>query len=125
MILSIDPHSGVPAYRQVVDQIRFHVAGGWLEPGEEIPSTRALSAKLGLNPMTVSKAFRVLEEQGVLARRAGLPHVVADRPRSEVTADAREQLAGALRPVVAMARQLGVPAEDVAEVLRALLETEA
>ena len=124
MILSIDPHSGVPAYRQIVEQIRFHVAGGWLEPGEEIPSTRALSAKLGLNPMTVSKAFRLLEDQGVLARRAGLPHVVADRSRSEVSADAREQLAGALRSGAAMARQLGIAPEDALEMFRELLERE-
>ena len=75
MILVVDPHSGIPVYRQIVEQIRFQVAGGLLEPGQEIPSTRALSARLGVNPMTVSKAFGLLEQDGVLERRPGRPHV--------------------------------------------------
>ncbi|MGD8818260.1 MAG: GntR family transcriptional regulator, partial [Acidobacteriota bacterium] len=79
MILTIDPHSGVPAYRQIIDQVRFHVTSGLLQPGDEIPSTRALSKELGVNPMTVSKAFTLLEEEGVLERRPGLPHVVRQR----------------------------------------------
>jgi len=76
MILVVDTHSGIPVYRQLVNQIRFGVASGLLAAGEEIPSTRALSATLGVNPMTVSKAFSLLEEAGVLERRPGRPHVV-------------------------------------------------
>ena len=71
MILVVDPHSGIPVYRQLVEQIRFHVASGLLKPGDEVPSTRALSARLGINPMTISKAFVLLEEDGVLERRPG------------------------------------------------------
>ncbi len=54
MLIVVDPHSGVPVYRQLMDQIKFHVATGLLNPGEELPSTRALSAELGINPMTIS-----------------------------------------------------------------------
>ena len=66
LLILIDPSSGVPVYRQLVEQIRFGVASGLLASGEEIPSTRALSARLGVNPMTVSKAFGLLEQEGVL-----------------------------------------------------------
>ena len=82
MLITIDVHSGVPAYRQLVDQIRLLVAGGRLRPGDEIPSTRTLSAELGLNPMTISRAWALLEQDGVLERRPGLPLVVKTRPRA-------------------------------------------
>jgi len=122
MILVVDPHSGIPVYRQLVEQIRFHVASGLLEPGEEIPSTRALSATLGVNPMTVSKAFGLLEEEGVLERRPGRPHIVPEKRRGGVNASRREQLERALRPVATKARQLGVEPDDAVEVFRRLLE---
>ncbi len=122
MLITIDVHSGVPAYRQLVDQIRLQVAGGRLRPGDEIPSTRALSAELGLNPMTISRAYALLEEEGILERRPGLPLVV--RARSGATnATARSaQLTKALRPVASMARQLGISGRDAGDMLRRLVD---
>lgn len=70
MHLVIDPHHGVPAYRQLVDQIRLQVASGTLAPGAELPSTRALAQLLGINPMTVSKAYGLLETEGGLRCRS-------------------------------------------------------
>ena len=72
MLLVVDRHNGVPAYRQIMDQIRFQIASGVLRPGDALASTRSLSAELGLNPMTVSKAYGYLEKEGVLERRPGL-----------------------------------------------------
>lgn len=122
MLIAVDVHSGVPAYRQLVDQIRLQVAGGRLRPGAEIPSTRALSAELGLNPMTISRAYALLEEEGLLERRPGLPLVV--RARSGATnATARSaQLTKALRPVASMARQLGISGRDAGDMLRRLVD---
>ena len=121
MILVVDPHSGIPVYRQLVDQIRFSVASGLLKAGEEVPSTRALSAKLGVNPMTVSKAFGLLEEDGVLERRPGRPHVVRARPDG---ATRTEQLRKLLRPVVTKVRQLDLERDEAVRVFRELLEEE-
>ena len=122
MLITIDVHSGVPAYRQLVDQIRLQAAGGRLRPGDEIPSTRALSAELGLNPMTISRAYALLEEEGILERRPGLPLIV--RARSGATnATARSaQLTKALRPVASMARQLGISGRDAGDMLRRLVD---
>ncbi len=122
MILVVDPHSGIPVYRQLVEQIRFHVASGLLDPGQEIPSTRALSAKLGVNPMTVSKAFVLLEEDGVLERRPGRSHIVRARRSRSVRATRLEQLEQALRPVATKARQLDLEPDAAAQVFRRLLE---
>jgi GntR family transcriptional regulator len=124
MILVVDPHSGIPVYRQLVEQIRFSVASGLLQPGEEIPSTRALSAKLGVNPMTVSKAFGLLEEDGVLERRPGRPHVVRKRRGDSVRATRLEQLEQALRPVATKTRQLDIEPETAVQVFRRLLDDE-
>lgn len=124
MILVVDPHSGTPAYRQIMEQIRFHVDSGLLEPGDDIPSTRTLSAKLGINPMTVSKAFGLLEDEGVLERRPGLPLIVSQRASGEQQASKLELLEAALRPVSTIARQLGLESEEATEAFRRLLESD-
>lgn len=124
MILVVDTHSGIPVYRQLIEQIRFHVASGLLEPGDEIPSTRSLSARLGVNPMTVSKAYTLLEQEGVLERRPGLPLVVRERPGDERQNSKIEQLRALLRPVVTRVHQLGLEPEEAAAVLQRLLEKE-
>ena len=122
MILVVDPHSGIPVYRQLMDQIRFHVSSGLLKPGDELPSTRALSAKLGVNPMTVSKAFGLLEEEGVLTRRPGLQSVVRIHRNDELHATRIEQLEENLRPIATNTRQLGLEPDEATAVFRRLLE---
>ena len=123
MILVVDPHSGTPAYRQIMEQIRFHVASGLLGPGDEIPSTRSLSAELGVNPMTVSKAFSLLEEEGLLERRPGLSLIVSQRASKEQQASKLDQLDAALRPVATMARQLGLESDEAIDLFRRLLDS--
>ncbi len=117
----IDPGSGVPVYRQIVDQVRFQVAGGVLPPGTELPSTRALAQELGINPMTVSKAWALLEETGLLERRPGLPLVVRDATPRTLEAEREAQLRAALEPAARAVRQLGVDPERAARILRELL----
>ena len=78
----LKPHSGVPIYRQLLDQIRRMAASGQLPPGTELPSIRDLALQHAINPMTVSKVYTLLEAEGVLERNRGKPMTVA-------TADAR------------------------------------
>jgi len=117
----IDPGSGVPVYRQIVHQVRFQVAGGVLSPGTELPSTRVLAQELGINPMTVSKAYGILEETGVLERRPGLPLVVRDATPRTLEAEREAQLRAALEPAALAARQLGVSPERAQRVFKELL----
>ena len=122
MLFTINRHNGIPAYRQLIEQIRRGIGGGLLAAGDELPSTRALSAELGTNPMTVSKAYGLLEREGLLLRRPGLPLVVAAFTGSDATAAGRrarreEELLRALAPAAAMARQLGISPTRAKELL--------
>lgn len=121
MLILLDPNSGVPTYRQLVDQIRFQMASGRLVAGSELPSTRALSQELGINPMTVSKAYSLLEAEGLVRRRPGLPLEVLALSGPDADAERDEQLRVLLEPAALAARQLGMrPAKAVA-VFRQLL----
>lgn len=121
MLIVADPHSGVPVFRQIVEQVRFHIASGLLKSGDELPSTRSLSADLSVNPMTVSKAYNQLEREGLLERRPGLPLVVRSQRAHSPRVERLEHLRTALAPAVTAARQLGVAPDDAAEAFRELL----
>ena len=124
MLILVDPHSGVPVYRQLMDQIRFHIASGLLKQGDELPSTRALSSQLGVNPMTISKAYSYLERDRVVERRPGRPLIVraveSDQVRSRKLDQLREGLAGK----VTMVRQLGIDRADAVRLFDAMLRAD-
>ncbi|MEE4219384.1 MAG: GntR family transcriptional regulator [Xanthomonadales bacterium] len=124
MILVVDPHSGIPVYRQIVEQLRFQVSSGVLQPGDEIPSTRSLSVQLGVNPMTISKAYALLESEGVLERRPGLPLLVRPQGKASGHSSKLEQLEQALRPVAVKAKQMNIESSEAAEIFRRLLDEE-
>lgn len=67
----LDPKSGIPFYRQIIDQIRFGITGGNLKIGEQLPTVRGLAVQLQVNLNTVSKAYRELEIQNVLEKQQG------------------------------------------------------
>jgi GntR family transcriptional regulator len=121
MIIFVDPSSGVPVFRQVMDQVRFHVASGLLQPGDELPPTRTLSAQLGVNPMTISKAYNLLERDGVLERRPGRPLIVGEMAATELQQQKIDQLRDRLREAVRVARQLDVDTEEAVATFRELL----
>ena len=72
MFLSVDPSSGLPVYRQIMDQVRRMIVAGRLAPGDRLPSIRELAATLQINALTVGKAYGELERDGTLEMRRGL-----------------------------------------------------
>jgi len=122
MLIVVDPHSGVPVYRQLMDQVKFHVASGLLQPGDELPSTRALSSQLGVNPMTISKAYSYLEKEQVIERRPGRPHVVRALVSTEIRDQKIDRLRESLATTVTVVRQLGIDDEAALQVFRDLLD---
>ncbi len=125
MLIVVDPHSGVPVYRQLMDQVKFHIASGLLSPGDELPSTRALSMQLGVNPMTISKAYSYLEREDVVERRPGKSLIVKAFAGKEAMARKKDRLREGLRPMATMAKQLEVEAGDALEVFANLLNEAA
>ncbi|MCP4546983.1 MAG: GntR family transcriptional regulator [bacterium] len=121
MLIVVDPHSGVPVYRQLIDQVKFHISSGLLKPGAELPSTRALSTELGLNPMTISKAYNFLEKDGVVERRPGRPLVVAESNQNGMHDMKLERLRESLALSVTMTRQLEIDRERALELFKEML----
>jgi GntR family transcriptional regulator len=121
MLFIVDPQSDVPVYRQLMEQVRFSIASGQLQPGDELPSTRALSAELGVNPMTVSKAYSYLERDGVLERRPGRPLVVRPFDGAQLQTRRVDLVRENLRPVVALVRQLGLGEDEALRVFGELM----
>ncbi len=122
MLLVIDHHNGVPAYRQIMDQIRLQIASGVLKPDDELPSTRALSVTLSLNPMTISKAYGLLEHDGVLERRRGQTLVVRALHEDDVEIRKLDQLRQSLAGAAVVARQLGISPAQAVRVFRDVLD---
>jgi GntR family transcriptional regulator len=123
LLFSINPGSPEPIYRQLVEQLRRRVASGQLVAGQEIPSVRELAQALAVNPMTVSKAFGLMEAEGLVERRRGLPMVVAAQHQKAMKTRGRvELLRPALEKAAAEARQLELPADQVLALFKALLE---
>lgn len=122
MLIIVDQNNGVPVYRQIIDQIRFHITSGLAKVGDELPSTRALSQQLGVNPMTVSKSYSLLEEEGLAERRPGLPLIVKKISAGSAELNRTEQLRSLLDPPAAAVRQLGIPKTKALDIFRSLLE---
>ena len=122
MLIAIDHHSGVPVYRQLMDQIKFHIACGLLKSGEKLPATRSLSAQLGVNPMTVSKAYGYLEAEGIVERRRGRPLTVSQLEPEKVEVHKRNRLRQSLAPMVAVVRQLGIEKSHALEIFGRMLD---
>jgi len=122
LFLQVSPASGVPIYRQLQDQVRSQIAGGRLVAGEFLPSVRQLAQRLAVNPMTISKAYSLLERDGLveLVRGQGM-RVLA--PSASANGKARRQvLMPLLEQVAATARQLSLTPDEVISLLKPLLK---
>ncbi len=124
-LLVINPHNGIPAYRQIMDQLKLQIATGVLPAGTELASTRALSAELTLNPMTISKAYSLLEHAGVLERRRGQTLVVRERPSGAIETDKLAHLRRHLAAAATMAGQFGISRTQALKLFRETLDSSA
>ena len=78
MRFRVDPSGGIPVYEQIVGQVKMAAALGKLGPGEALPSVRQLAVELAVNPNTVARAYRDLEQVGVVCSRPGYGTFVAE-----------------------------------------------
>jgi GntR family transcriptional regulator len=118
----INPTSGVPIYRQIVDQVRALVAGGLLRDGDLLPSVRQVASDASVNPMTVSKAYSRLETEGVVARVRGLGMQVLPPSQNGSVDERKQQFRETLEPALHRAKQLGLNQKQIREVISTLLQ---
>lgn len=117
MDITINLSDGLPIYRQIANQIRYLVASGLLEPGEEIPSIRSLALQLKVTPNTVVKAYRELEWTGVLEKRAGAGTYVKADPTPLAKRERDRIIEQRIDALLAEAHQLGFSADELLGVL--------
>ncbi|MBT3201873.1 MAG: GntR family transcriptional regulator [Phycisphaerales bacterium] len=113
--LQINPNSGVPVYRQVMDQIKYYIASGLLAAGEQLPSIRALATSLAVNPTTIVKAYTELQHAGAVEMKQGKGAFVAE----SVGGLSEKQLSKALQQ---LARQLAVEAAQMGATSQQVIE---
>lgn len=116
------PSGGAPIYQQLIQQVKFQIASGNLKPGDLLPSVRDTAEELQINPMTVSKAYSLLERDGVLVRDRGHGMRVVEPAVKGSIRERREELKSLLKDVVVKAHQLGLDADEVLNLLKPMLE---
>ena len=122
-MFTLDPHSGIPIYRQVMEQVRRLCASSQLQPGDTLPSVREVALTHAVNPMTISKAYSLLEAEGLLERQRGKAMTVArGLPVRENRQERLQRLQPAVDQLVMAARQLELGTDDVIKTLRKALE---
>jgi GntR family transcriptional regulator len=121
-LLTIQPASAEPIYRQIIDQLRRLIAGGQLVAGELLPSVRDVAGFHAINPMTVSRAYGLAEAEGLLERQRGKGMVVASTRRATQTESHRlALLEPQLQALARHANELELSAEPVLRRLTKLL----
>lgn len=112
--IQLSPTSGVPVFRQIVDQLAFMVEAGQLEDGDRLPSARMLAANLHINRNTVARAYAELREQGYVRPRGRAGMVIAGAMAARGRQAARAEAQAALQPALERCLALGLTADEIA-----------
>jgi GntR family transcriptional regulator len=118
MQLRISVQDGAPIYQQIVEQVRYLIAGGRLKPGDDVPPIRVLAEQLRINPNTVARAYLELERAGVITMRQGFGTTVAEVKSSLPRKEKFKILAQAADALLTDARHLNIPLDEVMDLLR-------
>jgi len=116
--LRLDSHSGVPVYRQIIDQVIGGVAAGALTGGDQLPTVRQLAVDLSINPNTVIRAYRELEIRGVLETQQGTGTFISHKKVERDDAERQRRLNQLVGEFVSRAGSAGFSVEEVLEQLQ-------
>jgi len=116
--LHISSHDGVPIYLQIVNQVKYLVASGRLEPGEELPPIRALAEQLLINPNTVARAYRELELAGVVTKRRTAGTYVSDTTSPLARRERLKIVTERIDALLAEARQMSIDTDELIELIQ-------
>ena len=116
----LDLHSGMPVYRQIMDQVRGGIASGALAAGDQLPTVRQLAVDLEINPNTVVRAYRELEFGGLLETHQGTGTFISTQKMKRSDAERDRQLTQIVGDCIARAGAAGFTVEELIETLRGL-----
>src|SRR3954470_17993479 len=116
----LDLHSGVPVYRQIIDQVLGGMAAGTLAGGDQLPTVRQVAVDLSVNPNTVIRAYRELEIRGVLDTQQGSGTFISAQEIKTDEAERQRALAQLVTEFVARAGSAGFTIEELARELKSV-----
>ncbi len=114
----LDAHSGVPVYRQLIDQVLGAIATSALAPGERLPTVRQVAVDLAINPNTVMRAYREMEIRGVLTTQQGTGTFISDQRVAPDEAGRQRRLSQLVGEFIARAGSEGYTLEEMMSALR-------
>ena len=121
--IKLDFRSGTPIYTQIVEQVKQQVVSGEIKPGDQLPTVRALALELRVNFNTVARAYRLLDEAGIISTQQGRGTYILEVPPPERTDNLRRQALVALtRDYLSEAHRLGCSPDEINKVLKEQLE---
>ncbi len=124
LMLQIDFRSGFPIYTQIVDQVQAQVVGGVLEPGDQLPTVRALAEELRVNFNTVARAYRILDEARVISTQQGRGTYITEIPPPRVTEKLRQASLEALtQRYISEAIRLSFTKDEISGMFREQIKT--
>jgi len=119
MLLHIDHRNGLAVYDQIVRQVKFAVADGAIRTGELIPSVRELARELAINPNTVARAYRQLQDDGVLQPVRGRGLTISQAAQKKCTTERTRLIRDRLHQVFNEAKHSGLNESDIEKLVRA------
>ena len=117
LFFQIDPQSGLPVYRQLMDQTKHYIASGTLSEGDQLPSIRELATRLAVNPATVVKAYSELQNEGIIEMKQGKGAFVSMGIPKTHMPGRKVQVGRIARQLVVEAQQLGMELDHVRDLV--------
>jgi GntR family transcriptional regulator len=125
MEFRLDDASGVPVYRQIIDQVMGGMATGALRPGEQLPTVRQVAVDLAINPNTVQRAYREMEIRGVLETQQGTGTFISHQKIKRDEVERQRQLSQLVSDLVARAGAAGFTVSELLEAIHESIDTES
>lgn len=118
MFIKIDYHSGLPVYKQIMNQVKYMISTDELKPEEKIPSVRELAEMLKINPTSVARAFHDLEHEGAIYTRRGSGTYISARANRLEKSEKIRILNQTIQNLLAQAHQMGIDRDEVSSLFK-------
>ena len=118
MQIRISEQDGIPIYLQIVNQVKFLIASGRLEPGAEMPAIRGLAETLTVNPNTVARAYRELENEGIVEKRRTNGTYVSDKGTRLSRDECLKILTERIDALLSEAKQMEISTDEILDLIK-------